>query len=251
MIVQTQSDSILHWLYTNAPAAWIAAFVAVTGLLLRLRKKPRRLVFRERRNSSLIRIWPTVRSQIKITFADRPIGRLGQIEGEVFNEGSDPIQHPTFTVNLPTAASILDARISPEGCGGKCEIQGNTATVTLDYLNPFQDHRQLFKVAILADGETTDVTVRGSGEGWSVRHIPLPTSRQLLRQKYRQVVTLLIPIGASSAVALYAHHYYGVDPWEVSRRTAPWMAVVFAIFGLYFAWLLSSERKTLRRLIDM
>jgi|ERR1019366_4137647 hypothetical protein len=114
MTAQTQPDSILHWLYTNAPAAWIAALAATTGLLLQLRKRPKRLVIRETRNSSLIHVWPTVRSKVKITFNDQPIETLGQIGGEIFNEGSDTIQRPTFTLTLPSTAAILDAQVSPE-----------------------------------------------------------------------------------------------------------------------------------------
>ena len=64
----------------------------------------------------------------------------------------------------------------------KCSISSDRkqVTVTLPYLNPFREHKQSLQVFILADGETNDVEISGSGEGWSVRWVPLGPPRQPL-----------------------------------------------------------------------
>jgi hypothetical protein len=94
------SETWFHWFYTNAPAAWLSAFLATASLIfvLKARAKPRRVVIREVGRSSLVRIWPGVRKKIKMTFDGNNIEALGQIDIDVSNCGSQVIQQPEFTV---------------------------------------------------------------------------------------------------------------------------------------------------------
>ena len=73
MIDQPAQDSLRHWLYTNAPAAWTSAVIAFSLFIwnLALRKRPKRLVIRENENISYTQLpkvfkvffWPFARTR--------------------------------------------------------------------------------------------------------------------------------------------------------------------------------------------
>jgi hypothetical protein len=179
--VQSVPDSWTHWVYTNAPAAWLSALVATIGclILIRRRIRPRRLVIRELGTSSLVRVWPGVRQKIKISFDDRPITILGQIDYEVFNEGSDVIQNSDFTLTFPAESIVLDVLLTPEDVAAELKIEANKVTVRLPYINPVREHRQRLTLSILVDGNPAKVGIVGSGAGWlsgiNVYHPPSET----------------------------------------------------------------------------
>ena len=235
MFALAQSDSIVHWVYTNAPAAWISAAIAIITcvILVRSRKKPKRLVVREIRNSTLVRIWPGVRHKIKMTFADQPIRKLGQIEGQIFNEGSEVIQNPTFNLTLPNRSRILDVLITPEDLNAMSTIVQNKLTIALPYLNPVHDHRQILKMSILVDGSTEPITVSGGGEGWSVRHAPLVNPKK---------TGYMLILGAASPIlliilwffyGLYLEKHHGIGMSEVSFRSFLYNSpVLILVLGL-------------------
>src|ERR1035437_5602218 len=114
--------------------------------------------------------------------------------------------------------------VSPEDSGAKCDVHGNAVTVSLDYLNPFRDHKQLLQISILVDGDTDNIKIGGSGEGWSVRHIPLPTPGQLLYREIVKLATVVIPMGINILISRFAQKHFGIGGWEVSWRAAPWAA---------------------------
>ncbi len=178
--MQSPTDTLWHWFYTNAPAAWFSAVAATVTLIyvLRTRKKPRRLVVRETAKSSLVRIWPSIREKIGITFDGRSIDTLGQIDLEILNEGSDTIQQPEITLTLPAETRVLDAHAIPEDLLAVCQIHPSKVIVKLPYLNPFRDHRQTVTLSILVEGPTGPVKATGGGEGWSLLHKRLPSKWQ-------------------------------------------------------------------------
>jgi hypothetical protein len=220
-VAQAQSDNWLHWLYTNAPAAWLSALVASVAFVfaLRSRKKPNRVVLREVRNSSLVRVWPSIRHKIKMTFEDRPIETIAQFEAEVFNEGSETIESPAFTLTLPKKCVILDISITPQDPDPKTVIDAHSVTVTLPYLNNAREHGQILKLSLLADGIIDSVVITGTGAGWSIRHVPLFDPK---RDYYRLLGT------ASGFIALilfsvfwyvpFVARRYGIGPNEISWR---------------------------------
>jgi hypothetical protein len=177
MIDQPQSE-FWHWLYTNAPAAWIAALVATVSLILVQvrRHRPKRLVVRELPSVSFLNVAAGMRHRITTTFDDRQINALVAVAYDVYNEGSDPIRNAAFTLALPRGAFVLNAAIRPRDSEPICEWTGadNLVKVSLPYVNPFREHKQLLRLLVLADGETHEATISGSGEGWSVRYVPLP-----------------------------------------------------------------------------
>jgi len=172
MILQSSSDTFSRWLYTNAPAAWISALIAVASLLfvLRSRKKPGRIVVKEVRNTSVVIIHESIRHRVAVKFDDREVQALAQVELEVFNEGSETIQNAKFLLQFPKQCKVLYATMSPPQPNPALKITNQTVEVSLSYLNAFNPHKQLVKLSVLADGETTPMTISGSGAGWSVRH---------------------------------------------------------------------------------
>jgi hypothetical protein len=247
-MVDGNSGGVMHWLYTNAPAAWISAAVATVTciVLIRFRKRPRRAVFREIGNSSLVRIWPGVRPKISMAFEDRPIKELGQVEGEIFNEGSETIQHPTIILGLPESSIVLDVSVNPAELEGQSTTDGSKVRIRLPYLNPVGDHSQIVKVLVLVDGETEPLSVSGGGEGWSVRFVPLVNPR---RERY-----LLMALGFLGAVALlvaylygaYIERHYGIGINEVSWRSFIYNSPVLIVMGT----LLLLFMKTFSRIMD-
>jgi hypothetical protein len=247
-MVDGNSGGVMQWLYTNAPAAWTSAAVATVTcvVLIRFRKRPRRAVFKEIGNSSLVRIWPGVRSKISMAFEDRPIKKLGQIEGEIFNEGSETIQNPTVILGLPKGSIVLDVSVNPAELEGQSTTDGSNVRIRLPYLNPVGDHSQVVKVLVLVDGETEPLSVKGGGEGWSVRFAPLINPR---RERY-----LLITLGLLGAAALllaylygaYIERHYGIGMNEVSWRSFIYDLPVLIIMGT----LLLLFMKTFSKIMD-
>src|SRR5260370_42262484 len=155
----------LQLLYDIAPAAGLSALRVAVAVCLafRSRKKPRRLVVREVRNSSVVRIWPSVRHKIKMEFEDRTIKSLAQVEAEVFNEGSETIEGPNFTLTLPDGCVVLDIAASPEEFQAGTVIDSHSVSISLPYLNAVREHKQVVKLSVLADAHTDPIKVSVSG----------------------------------------------------------------------------------------
>jgi hypothetical protein len=227
MIFSDPQSALERWLYTNAPAAWISAVIAIISclLVLRSRKKPSRLVFSELKNTSLVTIWPSVRDQIKISFAGKDVTALSQIDAEIFNEGSDVIQRPIFTVMLPQKTVVLGALVTPEDIKAEAKIEGNKVIIDFPYLNPVREHGQVVKLSILADGDTEQIVATGMGEGWSVRQQHLPTSKQrFFAGLVSAAIFLLFGIVLGHFYIRYVERNYGIPGSEMS-----WRAVVASL----------------------
>ena len=250
MIIQNPPETALHWLYTNAPAAWISALVAIVtcGFLLLSRKKPKRLVVRESRNTSVVSIRPSVRDKIKMTFDETPIKTLGQIDGDIFNEGSEVIQQPTFALMLSEQSVVLDVLLTPLDLEGKSKIDRNKVSITLPYLNPVREHGQIVKLSLLVDGETKNMKVVGGGEGWSVRYLPLPGEKQERYWAFASLTFLILSLPTALLYGRYIEKKFGIPMTEVSGRslTADLPMMIFlAFFGvlpLGRSWWLSHRR---------
>jgi hypothetical protein len=50
---------------------------------------------------------------------------LGQIDYELFNEGSDVIQNPDFTFTFPTESIVLDVLLLPDDAAAELKIERN------------------------------------------------------------------------------------------------------------------------------
>ena len=194
------------WFYSTAPAAWTTALIAVGTLIFNYirRRRPSRILIREIQNSSLLSVPDVIRDEIEVTFEKRPIQQVGEIFVQIFNDGSETIRQPKFFLTLPQNANILAAHAF-RPCEGqlKYAIKGNTVGLTLDFLNPVREHKHRLAVVILADGDTKNVTATGSGEGWSVRYEPLPSTT---RQMKIGIATGFLSGAIGSACVTYLRH---------------------------------------------
>lgn len=228
MIIQNAPDSLTRWFSTNAPAAWISAVVAISTLVyvLASRKKASRIVVRETKNTSLITIWPSVRENIELTYLGHKIDTLAQIDLDIFNQGSEVIHRPTIRVALASGSRVLGTRLIPEDNGTHRILEGDGVTLTLPYINPVAQHKHIWKLSILADGDTERITVSGGGEGWSVQHSALPTSDQLRARRTVLTVAGICALFFSFAFGRYMETKYGIRFFEVS-----WRAFLTGILG--------------------
>ena len=246
MIIQGQPET--HWFSTNAPAAWFAATVSFFSLLyvLRSRKKPKKLVVREVRNSSLINIWPGVRPKIKMTFCDKPIGTLGQVDGDIFNEGSGTIQNPTFTLTLPSESRVLDILITPDDFGAKPTLEGEKLTLALPYLNSVREHGEVLKLSVLVDGKTEPIKISGGGEGWSVRYRALvnPRRQRLVNAIVLGVPVVMVPLGL--AYTRYVQKHLGIDIGPLNGKTVKYLWPFLLAILLYSVFVVRDLRSTVR-----
>jgi hypothetical protein len=220
MLIQNAQNGWSQWFYTNAPAAWFSAVAAVTTLafVLRSRKKPNRIVVREISNGSLVSIWPSVRDKITVAFQGRPIQKLGQVDVEIFNEGSEVIKKPAVEIALQRGSTILDLLLFPPDPENQIQVNANKVVLLLPHLNPFREHKQIVKVSILLDGDADQVEINGDGEGWSTRHLPLPNARQLRSRRTGLVIAGVCSLIFSIVFNLYLQGRYGIGFFEVSWR---------------------------------
>jgi hypothetical protein len=127
-----------NWFHTNAPAGWISAAIASAGFIYMLvtRKKPRRLNLHQARNTSVVSIAERVREKIKISFEEKAVKSLGQIEATIFNSGSEPIHDPSFTLALSDESTILSEAVVPYVSGNAAkDLRFNgTAVITKNKL---------------------------------------------------------------------------------------------------------------------
>jgi hypothetical protein len=237
MLQQNQAESWWHWLYTNAPAAWISAIIAIMSLLLVLRTKrrPRKIVIRELSRSSLMRIWPSVRQKIKVTFGGDPIKTLGQIDVEIFNDGSEFIEQPELNFVLPEQTKILDYHTDPEEANAQCQVTTNRLSVRLPHLNPVREHSQIVSLSVLVDGPTAPLKITGGSAGWSIRHRSLPTAKRRSWNLIAEVATLLAFLPLMFLYYGWIEKRFGISQTEWSLRAfysgLPPLAPLLAFIG--------------------
>jgi len=183
-----------------------------------------------------------------MTFDDKPIGALGQINGDIFNEGSDVIQRPTFALTLSEKSVVLDVLMTPQDLEAQSKIDRNTLTITLPYLNPVREHGQIVKLSLLVDGETKNIKVVGGGEGWSVRHLPLPGREQAFYWSLGGIISMLIWLAIAYSYGHYIERKFGIPMSEVSWRafTANWpiSLLLVLVFGIPLRVLWTNKRRS-------
>lgn len=210
---------VLHWMYSNAPAAWISAFAAIATLLYVLsnRIKPQKIIVREVGKSSLTQIWPNVRAKITMAFAGNKIGELGQIDLDILNAGSKVIQNSQIELTLPQHTTILDVHATPGSSSQAFTIDKNSLLMKFDWLNPFHEHKQVVAVAVLVDGAIGPVTISGMGEGWSCRHEKLQP-RNNMRSRFVEFGMIALYMLVSVVYIRWAGRKFGIDGYEISWR---------------------------------
>lgn len=166
-------DAFVKWLFSEAGAGWLIAFVSLATLAYTIvrRTRPARLVFSEIGTASLIDVNARIKDRISVTFKQQPIARLGHVRAEIFNEGSATIRDAVIKLTVPDTVRILEIVTvsSADGCNVPSDSDTREATITAAYVNPYRDHHHTLIVSLLVDGDVTKLQVSGGGEGWSLR----------------------------------------------------------------------------------
>jgi hypothetical protein len=174
-----------------------------------------------------------------MTIDSTPITDPRLIGYEIYNEGSDPIQDAALTITLPAGSVVLGANPRPSECPAKCEggESENLVKVSIPYLNPYREHKQLVHLLIFVDGDTRPAKASGGGEGWSVRYSPLPGRKQM-RKLFIIPVVVGMATGAISLVYLrYAARILQLGPPPIAGKV---LLAAVPLLGLFFGAFLIS-----------
>ena len=158
---------------------WILSIVQI---LLRYKadnKPAQKITCREVSHTSLVRIQKDVLERIEVSFDERPVQRLGQIDLELFNSGTSIISSPVIRFEFPRQTVILSnvpkvKPIQPPEFEMVCEVsktENNIADLKLPYLNPRKDLKTHITLSFVCDGNVQDLKIIGGGEGWSVNYV--------------------------------------------------------------------------------
>ncbi len=216
----TLTDLPFQWFYTNAPAAWLSATVAIIMLLYTLwnRKRPNKIIVRLTAASSLISVWREIKEKTRITFNDQVVNSLGKLDLIIFNNGSEVIKDISLTLNTFSDSVALDVLVKPFSLGVTTSIEGGTIKFNIPYLNPKREHDQIIEISVLLDGQADPIKVLGGGQGWSVEYQPLLTKTELLRSSTLQIYGCIALFVITIFYGWYLQKFWGITRAEFSTR---------------------------------
>jgi hypothetical protein len=226
---------LISWIFSPAGAGWVFGVVSLLALIITRGRdlRPRRVVVQELRRVEPISIRANLKDRIKITFDGNDVKSLGQIEASIFNEGKDTIKEPEISIEFPENIKVIDATVSESSANGIAEWAGNVAHLKFKFLNAKKEHRHIEKVSIITSGLIDRIKVTGGGEGWSVRHIHLPTAAEQRTASRRMLWSSIIFFVIMLADLLIAR-FLGIGMDEVSPRAN---MVVLPLAIAFAAWL--------------
>lgn len=234
------------WLSSDAAAGWVVAFLTAAAFVVSVkrRKRPGRIVIRDVERSSLVRVRSSVLSRISVEFDGHPVANLGQLDFLLSNDGSTVIREARITVEFPSSTSVLEAAQLPDDSDVRieCTLAASDVSVRIPYLNPYRDHSHAIRMSLIVDGVDQEATIRGSGEGWSVRHLKLP-SRAEFQHRGRNLALSLI--GLSFVIPVYGwglNRYFGYGWDEMSWRVWAAFAPLFLLLGVIIVRLVRFTR---------
>ncbi len=227
--------SILEWIFSESGAGWVFGAASLIALVITRRRdlRPKRVVVKELRRIQPILVRPSIRERIKITFDRNDVKYLGQIEASIFNEGRDTIREPEIQIEFPKTVGIIDGTVSGND-NGAIEWSKNVARVRYKFLNAKKEHHQVEQVSIITDGRIGSIVVTGSGEGWSVRHLPLPTAAEEKASLRKVYWSMPLVIGIAVAYGVLSSTWFGIPSNEVSLRA---LTAVSPLLALVMGWM--------------
>jgi hypothetical protein len=237
-----ESQTFAGWLFGEAGAGWFVAFLTLAGAAISYyrRNRPNRVVVREVHRTSLVRIRSDVRERIAVTFEGMPVQNLGELEVEILNDGSSVISPSQLTFVFPPKSEILvvSAYIGLDGVDPGIEFKKNEATVSLPYLNPVREHNQRVRVSFAIDGALGRLFVRGSGAGWSIRHLPLLSPADVRRQLVLIAMASFALMLAIPFSSWWLYRAFGITTSQSSWRTVVATLPVYLLVALFgnFVW---------------
>ena len=194
-----EPKSFLDWLFSVAGAGWTVGIVSLISLLYTylVRKRPNKLVCKEVSRTSVVKIRKEVRDKIDVSFNNNPVKNLAQVEMDIFNKGSEVIRHILLTVKFlkNTRVLVTSFEVVPENLAVTMDsIESNQVKIKIPFLNPIRPHKHRIKANIVCDGDTEKYKVIGSGEGWSVQSLRLPSKKELGKSYRKMMAVLFIEI---------------------------------------------------------
>jgi hypothetical protein len=186
---------VIDWLFSDAGAGWVFGTASLIALLIGYlrRSRPSIVVVRELARTSLVSVRPEVRDDIEVRFRGQALHNLAQLELECTNIGSSVVRNAAITLRFSDGTEVLDVgHLSPDATP-ECSFRKEATNVRVEipFLNPETEHRHRVHFAVLLSGIPQPVSVTGAGEGWSTRHLPIPSMRALQRRMTRLMLLML------------------------------------------------------------
>lgn len=201
------SQSLLSWFISPAGSGWTVVILMVIGLILKwlLRKKPK-IVFCKEINTKSLTLFEEDEKRLKIYFDKKPIDKPFNLLLALYNKGTEVIKDIKLTFQFASKTKVIDASFEDIESEEKLnkKIIGNQIVLNIPFLNPIRPHNHMIRADILCDGDTDGYKVTGSGVGWSVKTIRLPSIQQL---KTKLWLTLLLMIPAFIIFGLFLIYF--------------------------------------------
>jgi hypothetical protein len=227
---------MVQWLISDAGAGWIFGLISLTILIVtRLTdNRPQNIVFKELRRVSPLLVRKNIQDKIYISYNGKEVSSIGQLDAEIYNSGKTPISSFSFNISIPEGIEILDIVSESEG-NINFEINGSLITVYCNYINPFKEHKHLESISILATGLLQNLVIYGHGNGWSIKHSPIPSEASKRKETIITQVSaaffLILTLGYGKLI----EYKYGITMSEVSLRAFYATSPIFIFLGLFIA----------------
>ena len=238
-------DKFLSWLFSSAGSGWIFGVLSLTALIITRRKdiKPSRIVIEEKRRIEPIVVKKDIKNKISISYDGRKVDELGQIIVDIYNEGNKAITNPSLTIQFPEAIEILNGELVNSN-SGTVEVDKNTASISFNFLNSIKEHRQVEQLSLVTSGVADKIKVNGGGEGWSIRHITLPTKEQVNKNAKMFLSGITILVIGMFFYGAWLDFAYGISMNEISIRAFIGYLPVFIPMVI---WMIFGYKKLLKR----
>lgn len=236
---------MIDWIFSEAGAGWVFGVVSSAVLVItRIRKaRPSRLIFRETQNIEPVTIRDDMRDRISIRFDGEPVENLGQVEANLLSSGGKVIESPEITVAFPSGVRILDALLVDKPKDGFVTYEGNKAIIKLPFLNPHREHQHVERVSFTLSGKAERLLVGGMGQGWSVRHLRMPTRKERRRTGRRYLLATEVGLLLSVLYGLVLARWFGIPMSEISLRAFIYYLPPFLLWAVLFVLVLNSVRR--------
>ncbi len=185
LLAQASDDWWPKILASMAGAA-VTGFVALVIWWLN-KKKPNIIKAQEVELGSLIHVAETVLPRIVVTFDDKVVANLSQLEAAITNDSHETLKDVVLKIDFPAKTTVLECQIA--GITATYEIVvPSHVTIKIPYINSMKDHGDKIAIKVNCDGPIAGYTLTGRGDGWSAKHV---TIRQLERRKQKIMIALL------------------------------------------------------------
>lgn len=159
------------WWSTTLAAVSGAVVAGIFSLIIWYlnRKRPNIVRVIESQRVSLLRIEPSIRSDLVTTFKGNTVTALTVVELVITNESQEVLKDVMLVVQFNSGTVILETELG--GIPATCEPRNADIHVSIPLLNSRKLHREHVKVTVVCDGVATVISASGRGEGWSARLI--------------------------------------------------------------------------------